>query len=253
MSDAQRCRRLAELEPYVDHARRMEGWEFAYNPAPLDPPPPWDYVARARELLAAARSVVDLGTGGGEVLATIVAGWRGRAVATEPWAPNAPVAAGRLRPLGVAVVHASSLELPFASRGFDVVLNRHEELDPAEVVRALAPGGTVLTQQVHSDYHAELREYFPRMTDFGPHDEAYQAALAAAGLEIRDARQHTQRVAYRHLGEVVYLLVAAPWTVPDFDVAADLDALLRLEQGRRTPEGIVLTDRRYILEARKPA
>ena len=47
------------------------------------------------------------------------------------------------------------------------------------------------------------------------------------------------------------MLVAAPWTVPDFDLAADLDALLEIDRTLRRAEGLVLTDRRYILEARK--
>jgi SAM-dependent methyltransferase len=219
---------------------------------PLDPPPPWDYAARASDLLRGAATVVDLGTGGGEVFAALLTGYRGRAVATEPWGPNAPVAARRLKPLGAHVVNASSLRLPVPSGRFDLVLDRHEELDPTEVARVLAPGGTVLTQQVHPDYHAELRRYFPRMTDFGRHEVSYREGLAAQGLRVVDAREHHGRVAYRHLGELVYLLVAAPWTVPNFDVEADLEALLAAERELRGPEGIVLSDGLYILEACRP-
>src|SRR5437764_14111697 len=105
-----------------------------------------------------------MGTGGGEVFERILDRFRGRAVATEAWAPNVPVAAERLGRLGVAVVHANNLELPFASTSFDLVLNRHEELTPAEVARVLTPGGRLLTQQVAPSFHHELRPYFTRMS-----------------------------------------------------------------------------------------
>jgi SAM-dependent methyltransferase len=230
----------------------MQGWTFEYEPEPLGAPAPWDYEARASELARDAASVLDMGTGGGEVFERILAGFTGRAVATEGWGPNAPVAARRLRPLGVSVVHALNLSLPFAADSFDLVLDRHEELAPEHVARVLRPGGRLLTQQVDPDYHRELRAFFPRMTVFEPHTITYPAGLARAGMDVLEMRQHRRRVAYRQLGHLVYFLVAAPWTIPDFDLEADLEALLQAEQALRGPDGIVLSDPRYLLEARKP-
>ncbi len=243
---------LRELRAFVDKARQMQGWTFAYEPVLLGSRPPWDYEGRARELAKGAASVLDMGTGGGEVFERILTGYRGRAVATEGWAPNVPVAERRLRPLGVAVVHVLNLALPFAAASFDLVLNRHEELSPVDVARVLKPGGHVLTQQVHPKYYEELREFFPRMTVFEQHHVTYPRGFAAAGMEVVEMRQHSRRVAYRHLGHLVYFLVAAPWTIPDFDLAADLEALLAAEQRLGGPQGIVLTDPRYLLEAHKP-
>jgi SAM-dependent methyltransferase len=229
----------------------MSGWTFEFEPRPLSAPPPWDYERRARELLQRASKVLDMGTGGGEVFGRLLEGQASRAVATEAWAPNVPVAARNLQPSGVAVVQADSLRLPFAGGVFDLILNRHEELDPTEVAAVLAPGGILLTQQIHPDWWAELRQAFPRMTRFEPHHETYPDGLRRAGLTVVDFRQHKQRVACHNLGEIVYTLAAAPWTVPNFDVAVDIDALLEVERSLSRPEGIVLTDWRYILEARK--
>ncbi len=245
--------RLRELRPFVAAARQMQGWTFAYQPLVLDTPEPWIYQSLAHELAGPARRVVDLGTGGGEVYARILADQQCWAVATEGWGPNAAIASLRLGPAGVPVVHALSLALPFAAESFDLVLDRHEELNPAEVARVLRPGGRVLTQQVHPDYHAELRAFFPRMTIFEPHDVTYPRGFAAAGMHLIDLRHHSRRVVYRQLGHLVYFLVAAPWTIPDFDVEADLEALLAVEKQLGGPDGIVLTDPRYLLEARKPA
>src|SRR5207247_11061623 len=91
-----------------------------------------------------------MGTGGGELLDALTASFFGRTVATEPWSVNAPIAAARLRPRGIAVVRCGSLQLPFRPASFDLVLNRHEELDPAEVARVIPFDGRALTQQVDS-------------------------------------------------------------------------------------------------------
>ena len=252
MNAVDRSQHLDRLRPYVERARRMRGWALEYDsPTPLGPGPPWDYELRARELLEGARSVLDLGTGGGEFFASVCDGYLGRAVATEEWAPNVPVAASRLSSVGIPVVHASSEHLPFADGSFDVVLSRHESLDPEDAGRVVARGGHVLTQQVANSNWQELSEFFPRMTDFGPHFERYQDGFRKAGLSVTRAETHDCLVEFGSLGEVAYLLQAVPWLVPDFDLDRDLDALLALERSAGGGR-IVLTEGRYIVEARKP-
>ena len=146
MNTADRIQHTERLRPYVERARRMRGWALEYDsPTKLGPGPPWDYELRARELLEGARSVLDLGTGGGEFFAGVCDGYRGLAVATEEWAPNVPVAASRLSAAGIPVVHASSEHLPFADGSFDLLLDRHEALDPEDAGRVVARGGHVLT------------------------------------------------------------------------------------------------------------
>lgn len=251
--EATRQEVIARLRPYVERAKRLKGFQLEVEPIRLGPPLPWNYEARASELLASARSVLDMGTGGGEVFSEILKGSRVSAVATEPWLPNVVVAARWLRPFGARVVRANSLALPFLDEAFDLVLNRHEELDPAEVVRVLARGGHLLTQQVHPDNWKELRAFFPRMTDFGPHFERYQDGFHAGGLVIKHDQMHETLAAFRDLGEIVYMLTALPWEVPDFDLVRDIEALVALERALRRPEGIVLTEGRYLIEAYKPA
>ena len=243
----------ARLRPVVERARRFSGWSDYPRSRHLGPAPSWSYEERARELLRTARSVVDLGTGGGERFGDYCAGYRGRAVATEEWAVNAPVAAARLRPLGIEIVRCQSLRLPFAAESFDLVLDRHEELAPEEVARVLAPGGRVLTQQVSPDHWRELRRFFLR-ANLGSGDlfDEYRDGFAAAGLEIVDARTHTVDAAYSGLGDFVHMLCITPWTIPDFDpLGKDLDALLDLERNLTTEDGLVLTDARFLIEARK--
>ena len=242
----------ARLAPAVERARSFSGWLPDVESRRLTPGPPWDYGARAGELAAFAGSMVDLGTGGGERFAAICGGIVARAIATESWHVNAVVAQTRLRSLGIDVVLAGSLDLPFRGETFDLVLDRHEELAPREVARVLRPGGRLLTQQVTPDSWKELGTYLPRRTDFGDHFHTYQQELREAGLEIIDARLHEYRRAYSGLPDFVYMLCIAPWEVPDFDpLGSDLEALLALERDLMTSDGLVLTEGRYIIEAIK--
>ena len=230
----------------------MKGWTFDVIAVRLGSEMPWDYESRARQLLSTADSVLDMGTGGGERFSEICKSHSGLAVATEAWPPNVPVAAARLAPMGVAVVRASSLQLPFADGAFDLVLNRHEELDPAEVARVIAAGGRVLTQQVRHDNWRELKEFFPRKTAYDPHFELYRDGFRSAGLAVAHAETHESQTAFGSLGDIVYLLTAASWEVLDFDLEDGLEALLDLERKLTTEQGIVLTETRYIIEASKP-
>jgi SAM-dependent methyltransferase len=248
------ARTLEELHPYIEQARAFSGWSFgAERVRRIEPGEPWDYEAVARDYAANASRILDLGTGGGEVLSRVLTGLPARCVATEEWHVNAPVARDRLRPLGIGVVRASSLRLPFADASFDLILDRHEELSPAECARVLAPGGAVVTQQCGPDNWREFHDFFPRATVFEDHECTYPEGFVAAGFTIARREHREYRVAFRSLGDVAYMLMTAPWTVPDFDPERDIDALLALEDALTTDDGIVMTETRYLLIAHKPA
>jgi SAM-dependent methyltransferase len=245
---------LAQLQPYIEEARSFSGWTFGGERIRrIEPGEPWDYEAIAREYARAAHRAIDLGTGGGEVLSRIATGARGRFLATEEWHVNAPVARDRLRPLGIDVLRASSLHLPIADASIDLVLDRHEELSPDECARVLRPGGAVVTQQCGPDNWREVHDFFPRATVFEDHHDTYHDGFIAAGLTIERRDHHEYRVAFRSLGDVAFMLLTAPWTVPEFEPEADIDALLALQDALGTDEGIVMTETRYLLIARKPA
>ncbi len=254
MNSARRTRALAAMQPHIERARTMSGWAHAgLAVRRIDRGPPWDYEKDAQERAAHGGSVLDMGTGGGEVLARVSAGSGARFVATEEWVVNVPVAHKRLAPLGIDVLHASSRRLPFRDASFALVLNRHEELDPAEVARVLRPGGAVLTQQFGPNAWPELDGFFPGRHDFGDLFAEYRDGFAAAGLEVRRAERHGERVAFATLGDLVYLMLVTPWDVIGFDPVADIDALLALEDQCGTADGIVLTESHFFIEAaRRP-
>jgi len=265
-STEQRWETLARLRPYVERARTFSGW-FGLSPFPdfdvrlLEPGPQWNYESLVREYARGASAVLDLGTGGGEFISDVRDSLPERVVATEEWHVNAPVAYRRLAPLGAGVVRCRSMELPFQGETFDLVFDRHEELEPAEVGRVLRPGGRAITQQVGPNNWIELGRYFPsatagnrsRMTDFGDIRGQYARGFASAGLTVTRDESHDYKVAYGGLGEMVFMLLVTPWTIPDFDVERDLEALLALEAECSTEDGLVMTWSRFLLVAEKPA
>ena len=251
MTDNATTEAIARLRAYVNQARAMRGWDWKARISRVGPDFPWDYMRLASGLLRKAQSVLDMGTGGGESFGSLIEHYKGRAVATEEWLPNVPVAAHCLTPQGASVVRAASLQLPFADGSFELVLSRHEELDCAEVARVLRRGGHVLTQQVGRTNWDELREFFPRMVDFGPLFERYREGFISAGLTITRAESAESKEEFAGLGDVVYALVVTPWSFPEFSLDRDIDALLALERGAHQDEGIVLTESRFVIEAEK--
>jgi SAM-dependent methyltransferase len=254
LTEAERAAVLGRLQEAVDRAHAFSGWDFHHvDIRQVEPGPPWDYERVVREQAPPSGCTLDMGTGGGEVLARLRNGLPQQVVATEAWHVNAPLAYRRLRPLGVSVVRTRNLLLPFRDGSFDLIINRHEELVPSEVARVLRPRGRFVTQQVARPQLWELRRFFPRMTDFGDQRWEYARGLERAGLEITMDRQHDFKTAFRSLSDLAFLMCVTPWSVTDFDVDRDLDALLAVDRAFGTNAGIVLTESRYLIVAQKPA
>ncbi len=122
---------------------------------------------------------------------------------------------------------------------------------PAEIDRLLRPGGLFLTQQVARGQWDELRAFFPRMTVWPDHFTGYRRHFESMGYAVT-GQEHRWRAAYPALGDLVYTLLVCSWEIPGFDPRAEIDALLAMEDELRTPDGIVLTLSRYLMQARKP-
>lgn len=251
--EARREALLRELQPAIEAARSFSGWSFSdIKVRDLEPGPPWDYEALVREHAAVAATTLDLGTGGAEFFSRVMAAARGRVVATEEWHVNAPIARDALAPIGGSLVRASAERaLPFVDGSFDLIIDRHEAIVPAEVARVLAPGGTFITQQVGPANWREINRFVGRRGWFGDHLNRYPDELRASGCDV-EQRRHEWKVAYAGIADLVYMLLVGPWEVPGFDPVAEIDALVAIEDVLTTPRGLELTFSRYLLIARRP-
>lgn len=239
----------AELKSFEAAARRMQGWQFEYLPEVINGDVPWHYESLASGLVQQARTVVDLGTGGGEAFSKVIGAAHCEAYATEQWGPNAPVAASHLAG-SAPVVRCSSIQLPFPSHFFDVVLARHEAIDPLEIARVLKAGGCFLSQQVINDFMFELGDYFSDTVVFPDFFNDYQTGFAALGLQVTRAEAFRYKIRFKALGHLVYQIVAAPWTIPGFSVDTHLQGLSRLHEKLINGGDLIFSAGYYLLEVK---
>ncbi len=230
----------------------VTGWDFSYlDGRATEERPPWRYAHLLTERLATVGSVLDLDTGGGEVLdeAPLLPPCM---VVTETYAPNAARARARLAPRGVEVVPRTEA-LPDAS--FDLVTSRHP-VDPAwtEIHRVLRPGGRYLGQHVGPASAFELIEHF-----LGPQPKARRdrdprgevADAEATGLTVTDLRTARLRMKFFDVGAVVWILRVCVWWVPDFSVERYEPQLRSLDARMRRGEPVVAHSTRHLLQARR--
>lgn len=257
LSSAPRDFRLMPLADPVsawraEEALGVSGWDFSHIAERSQQIElPWSYAGRARELIAGATRLLDIDTGGGEVLAGLAPLPRG-AQALEGWPPNVAVAAARLADLGVTVTQTpgEGVAWPYDDGAFDLILNRQGHLNAGQISRVLRRGGRFLTQQVGAGNLAELAELFGGPRDDGGNTLAKaSAALAERGLTITEARAWTGRQSFSDVGALVWFLKAVPWIVPGFSVDAHLPVLKAMHERLEAGEALSFRIERFWIEA----
>ncbi|HYV21209.1 MAG TPA: class I SAM-dependent methyltransferase [Candidatus Bathyarchaeia archaeon] len=241
-----------------EESQPFSGWDFGHIRGRYsEEKPPWSYEDLAREALRGAECALDLGTGGGEVLARLSDAFPRRMVATEAYPPNWSIARERLAPTGASVVayaaDETSSPLPFRDGSFAVVLDRHEAYDAHEVARVLTPGGVFLTQQVNGRSHADLLGWFgtePHWPDVTL--DRLAADLVQAGLNIELARSWWGSISFLDVAALVYYLKAIPWEVPDFSVGRFKTELFGLQRRLDETGALRFDEGLFAIRARKP-
>ncbi|HUF37359.1 MAG TPA: hypothetical protein VMN57_02450 [Anaerolineales bacterium] len=214
----------------------FEGWDFSYLSgriagSPLD----WSYPSILFQLLRGGdppKSLLDMGTGGGEFFSTLHP-FPPFTCVTEAYPPNALIARRRLEPLGVLVfeIEEDDPALPFADGQFELVANRHEYYDPAEVFRITAPDGQFVTQQVGGLNDIELIEKLGGERpeeDRGLNLARDVEEIRSAGFTVLRAQECVTKTRIFDAGAVVYYFKALPWEIPGFSVDTHFEALARI-------------------------
>ncbi|OGO30576.1 MAG: hypothetical protein A2Z29_11410 [Chloroflexi bacterium RBG_16_56_11] len=252
------------FESFIKEARDtpFSGWDFSYlirTGRMAEAPLRWNYFNVVLPYLRKADTMLDMGTGGGEVLA----GFQllpPVTCATEQYHPNVAVARKRLEPLGVKVFEIEeekeppyNASLAFDDAFFDLVINRHEAYYPPELMRILKPGGTFITQQVGSLTNVPLVQFLLGKTIPVSNWNLKSAVdeLKAAGFKIIQSQEDIKFYRYYDIGAIGYLLKAIPWTIEDFSVEKYRDKLWELHI-RISEDGYFDTPQhRFLILARK--
>jgi hypothetical protein len=211
---------------------------------------PWNYKCLASKALTNATRLLDIDTGGGEVLASLAP--LPPAIATEPYPPNVPIATARLAPLGVDVRAGRASELPVADGNVTLVLNRHGSLDAIEAARVLAPQGVFLTQQVGSRNDLAFNDALGSPPPSPPNAHTLHSTVAEledAGLVIDQAQEDYPVTRYFDVGAVVFQLRSVPWQVPGFDVVTFEERLRSLDAHIRRTGSFDVKSHRFLVRA----
>jgi len=237
-------------------AQDFSGWDFSYLQGRWDEEAiPWSYETIVKKHMQGIDSLLDMGTGGGEFLASL-APLPENTHATEAWQPNVPIARKRLEPMGITV-HAIEeyAPLPFPDAHFDRVINRHEWYDPSEVYRILKPGGLFITQQVGDKNDLRLNELISGQAP--EYDTAWnlsiaQKQFAETDFRITQAEDSFTPLHFFDIGAIVYYLKVVEWQIPDFSVEKYRSQLGIIHNMIERDGKLTVEQHRFILIAQKP-
>lgn len=241
-----------------EYNQPFSGWDFSYlngRSETIHPPDMWNYQSYVRAAMLHAHSMLDIDTGGGEILASLQP-LPAHTYATESYLPNVPVARQRLEPMGVSVYAIDEDDkghTPFADNQFDLIINRHGSYVPRELWRILKPGHQFITQQVGGETNKELN----MLLDAPPYtyaDWTLKRAvneLEQAGFQIQEQREALLLTRYFDVGAIVYYLKAIPWQIPDFSIEKYLDKLLEMQHQIQEKGAIGVHLHQFLIIAQK--
>ena len=211
----------------------VHGWDFSHvDGRVVEDALPWDYREQILHYLKPEKQILDIDTGGGEFLLSLHHPYRNTS-ATENYPPNIELCQNTLLPLGIDFRSADGKgNLPFEDERFDLVLNRHGDLNPEEIYRVLKPGGIFITQQVGAENDRELVELLCGHTDL-PFPDQYLKIISdqfsQTGFEILDGRECFRPIRFYDVGALVWFARIIEWEFPGFSVERCQDQLLHAQ------------------------
>ena len=214
----------------------FSGWDFSFIGSTgrvQNSLLPWSYCSKVLPMMKSAETMLDMGTGGGELLSKLRP-FPTRTYATEGYEPNIEIAKQTLEPLGVKVKSfKDDNSLPFSNHQFDLIINKHESYSEKEILRILKPGGMFLTQQVGGFDCLEINEILQAPIQQAYLDWSLENAIKKLkdnGFDILETDEAFPTQRFFDVGALIYYLKAIPWQIEDFSVSAYRDQLFLVHQ-----------------------
>lgn len=214
--------RKCRAEEEIAH---IHGWDFSHIEGRHQEigELPWGYKGEVLKRLTPDMRILDLDTGGGEVLLSLGHPY-GLTAATENYPPNVDLCRKRLLPLGIDFKRADvKAALPFDDLSFDMVIDRHGDLNPGEIYRVLKDGGVFITQQVGADNDRALVELLMGEnapdTPF-PHQYLQKQVMefTEAGFTVEEAAEHFRPIRFYDVGALAWFARIIEWEFVGFSV-----------------------------------
>jgi SAM-dependent methyltransferase len=249
---------VSQFDKLIQEALSQEfvGWDFSWlNARTCESSLPWDYREIVLDRMQRADALLDIGTGGGEILASL-APLPPVTRATECYPPNVSIARNRLEPLGAQVVDVpdESEQLPFNNASFDLVIDRHAGFDAWEVYRVLRTNGHYITQQVGGQNCMDLNRFFQEEPYYVYADTSLAKDvrnLEEAGFHILDQREAFPILAFLDIAGLVFHLKVISFQIEDFSVEKYRDKLYQIHQIIGREGRFEVKEHRFLIEAEK--
>lgn len=246
------------LKDYLlrEENQSFQGWDFSYLDGRWESEClSWDYAQIVNKYKRNTDILLDMGTGGGEFILKLGHPYHLISV-TEGWEPNLLLCKERLKPLGIAVkcVYDDD-KLEYPNEQFDLVINRHESFDVAEVYRVLKPGGYFITQQVGGQNDRDLVEKIlgDIPLPFSNHNLIHNVELLNnVGFTILEQMEEMTEMKIFDLGAVVYFAKQCVWEFPNFSVNKYFMKLKAIGEEINQKGYLSNKEHRFLIVARKP-
>lgn len=247
----------SDLKKYLisEEQKSFKGWDFSYlNGRWESECLSWNYSEVLNSYRQNSDLLLDMGTGGGEFIVSL--GHPNHLISvTEGWQPNLLLCKERLEPLGITVKFVGDDDkLDYPDEKFDLVINRHESFDAAEVYRVLKPEGYFITQQVGSLNDRDLVEKLLGKIPlpFPNHDLVHNVELLRnSGFTILEKMEEMSQMKLFDLGAVVYFARQCVWEFPEFSVENCFDQLKILGEEIRQKGCYTNKEHRFLIVAKK--
>lgn len=232
------------------------GWDFSHinDRYEEEEDLPWDYDAIVRSYLKDEMKLLDYDTGGGEYLLSLNHPYSNTS-ATEGYPPNVKLCEERLKPLGIDIRECHDCShIPFADETFDIVINRHGDIDPKELYRILKEGGIFITEQVGAENDRDLVEMvLPETEEPFPdqHLSIQEERFKEAGFRILKAEEAFRPIRFYDIGAFVWFARIIEWEFEGFSVDKCFDRLLKMQEEIDRNGIISGTIHRFVIVAEK--
>lgn len=214
---------------------------------------PWCYSECVKHYLRPEFDLLDMGTGGGELLASFNHPLLKTSV-TEGWLKNYQLLLEKLEPKGVKVKFVEEDDLlDYPDNSFDIVLNSHESFLVSEIKRVLKPNGIFITQQVGDLNGVNLASrLIPnyQKTDFTHHLSVVVDNLKAHDFEILEEYEAYPAQKFLSMDALIYYVRTIEWEFPRFSVETHLPELKNLQAELNRVGYIYNQEHRFLVIAR---
>ena len=235
---------------------KMHGWDFSHLKGRwVQEGLPWDYAKTVLKYLKPSDRLLDMATGGGELLLSFKHTYCLTAV-TESWSPNIKLLQKKLSPKGIQVYPTGSeAGLPVEDDSLDIILNSHGDFNLPLIYRKLHAGGLFISEQVGVVNNFSLSQYLdPKYLPAFPDNTLLNTLtkLEENGFQILKAQQAFPVLKFLDVGAIVYYASVIPWEFPKFSVKDSFEALCGLQKLIEKQKYVLTYEDRFLVVGRKP-